>query len=236
MRQPIRILAADDHPIVIDGLRKIFEKEPDIVVAGQASDAHQILCRIEEGNYDIVLLDISIPGRSGLDVLKDIRALAPDLPVIMLTMHAEEHYAMRCLKAGAAGYVTKKSISNELIDAVRKVAGGEKYVSASLVQILACSVESAGKRLPHETLSDREFEVVCLLAHSRTVGEIAGELSLSRQAVTTYRARALKKLSMYTNAELANYVALHDLPHPPTSRVGQRPTKTSSLKLQTTIA
>jgi len=201
----IRILIADDHPIVRDGIKSILSEAFDEVVADEVSTSQGVLDRVWSRDYDVVLLDISMPGRSGMEVLKLLNRDKPELPVLVLSMHPEEQYAIRVLKAGAAGYLTKESASDELITAIRKVIQGRKYVNSSLAETLALYIESNIKGYPHETLSDREYEVMCLIASGKSIKEIAGELDLSSKTISTYRGRILEKMKMKTNSEITYY-------------------------------
>lgn len=206
-----RILVADDHPLLRNGLRQILAQEPDLLVAGEAEDSEQVLQHIEHEPWDIVILDITMPGRSGLEVLRDIRKKHPDLPVLVLSMHAEDQFAVRAIKAGANGYLSKDNSPNEVVRAVRKILTGKKYVSAKLAEILADALNAETERPLHETLSDREFQVLCQLASGKTVSQIASEVALSVKTVSTYRARILEKMSMRNNAELTRYAIQNGL-------------------------
>jgi two-component system, NarL family, invasion response regulator UvrY len=201
----IRILIADDHTIVREGLKQILEERADLSVAGEASSGQEVVTRLRQAHYDAVLLDISLEDRSGLDVLKQIKTEWPRLPVLMLTMHREEEYAIRALRAGAAGYLTKKSAPTELVAAIQKVAGGGRYVSASLAERLAFALAPDTARLPHESLTDREFQVFCLIAAGKRMTEIAEQLCLSVKTVSTHRARILGKMQMQTITQLVRY-------------------------------
>lgn len=201
----IKVLIADDHTIVREGLRRIIKDTPDMIVAGEAGSAQEVMSKLYDGNYDLVLLDISFPGRSGLDVLKQLKCLKPNLPVLVLSMHPEEQYAIRALKAGASGYLTKGSASDELIDAIRKIAKGRKYITASLAEKLASELETDTDRPLHETLTDREYQVLCMIASGKRVKEIGEELSLSVKTIDTYHARILRKMRMENNAQLIHY-------------------------------
>lgn len=207
----LRILVADDHTIVREGLKQILSGTSDIVVAGEASDGNQVLDRVRKGGYDLVLLDIAMPGMSGLEVLKQIKSERPQLPVLMLSMYPEEQYAVRTLKAGASGYLTKESAPEELIAAIRKVFMGGKYVTSSLAEKLASYLETASERPAHELLSDREYQVMIMIASGKTVKNIAEELSLSVKTISTNRSRALRKLGMKTNAEVTYYAIKNGL-------------------------
>jgi len=201
----IKILIADDHAIVRQGLKQIFEGNPDMVVAGEASHGQEALDKVWKNDYDMVLLDISMPGTRGLDILKQLRTQRPGLPVLILTMHPEEQYAVRALRAGASGYLTKESLPDELITAVRKVSQGGRYVSSSLAEKLASDLEMDAEKPLHEKLSDREYEVMRMIASGKTVKEIAEELCLSIKTISTYRSRILKKMRIRNNAELMHY-------------------------------
>jgi len=207
----LRILIADDHPLVRRGLKQIIAETPDMVVADEAADGREALSKAATGDYDVVLLDITMPFNSGVDVLSQLRYERPTLPVLMLSMHPEEQYAVRALRAGASGYLTKESAPEELVAAIRKVSTGGTYVSASLAERLANIVQSDGEALPHETLSRRECQVMCLIASGKTVSEVARELALSVKTISTYRARILEKLNLRNNAELMRYALKNQL-------------------------
>lgn len=201
----IKILVADDHPVVREGLKKMFEKVSNIRVAGEASDGQEVLNEIERNDYDLLLLDISMPGKSGLEILKELKRKRHNLPVLILSIHSEEQYAIRALKAGAKGYLTKKSVPDELINAVQEISQGRKYISSSLAERLVSYIVD-DEKLPHKTLSDREYQVMCLIAKGNKTKEIAEELSLSVNTIGTYRTRILEKMNMESTAELIHYV------------------------------
>jgi two-component system, NarL family, invasion response regulator UvrY len=201
----IRILVADDHTIVREGLKQILAEVDDMSVRDEAGNGQEALAKIRDGEFDVVLLDISMPGRSGLEILKEIKTEHPKLPVLILSMHAEEQYAVRALRAGASGYLTKASAPDELIGAIRKVSCGRKYVSSSLAEKLAFELDIDTKKPPHETLSDREYQVMLMLASGKSVKEIADEVCLSVKTISTYRARVMEKMNMKKNAELTLY-------------------------------
>jgi two-component system, NarL family, invasion response regulator UvrY len=201
----IRIILVDDHSVVRKGLRQIIEETPDLVVVDDVSSGFELLDKVRTNQFDVVLLDISMPGKDGLDTLKDLKHEKPDLPVLIFTMYPEEQYAVRVLKAGAAGYLNKDCEPEQLIDAIRKVAKGRKYISPYLAEILASNLEPGGEAPMHETLSDREFQVMCLIASGRTITEIAKELCLSINTISTYRIRILEKMNLKNNAELTHY-------------------------------
>lgn len=201
----IKVLVADDHAIVRRGLRQILDETKDILVGAEAASSGEVMQLVREERFSVVILDISLPGASGLELLVDIHKERPDLPVLVLTIHSEEQYAVRAIKAGAAGFLTKESAPERLIDAVRKVAGGGRYVSPQLAERLASALAGDGKGAPHERLSDREFEVLKMLASGKTVSQVAQELSLSVKTISTHRTRILRKMGMKTNAELTSY-------------------------------
>jgi len=202
----IKILIADDHAIVREGLKQIVADTSDMIVTAEASDGHEVLALLSKNNYDVVVLDMAMPGLTGLDILKQIRRETPKLPVLILSVHPEEQYAVRSLKAGASGYLTKESAPDELITAIRKVSMGGKYIPSSLAEKLAFELEVDAEKPPHKTLSDREFQVMCMIAKGRTIKNIAEELFLSPKTVSTYRSRILEKMKMKSNEELTHYV------------------------------
>ena len=201
----IKVLIVDDHSIVREGLKQILSETSDIVVTDEAGNGQEALEKVWKNRYDVILLDISMPGRSGLDILKQIKSDKPALHVLILSVFPEEQYAIRALKAGASGYLTKESTPNELITAVRKVSEGKKYVSASLAERLASHLEIKAEGSLHESLSDREYEVMCMIASGKPVKEIAENLLLSVKTISTYRARILEKMGMKNNAQLTHY-------------------------------
>jgi len=207
----IRVLIADDHAIVRDGLKQIFKETTDIIVAGEAANGIEVIDKIKFEKYDLVVLDISMPGLCGLDVLKYINLHNPTLPVLVLIMYSEDHYAIRVLKAGASGYLTKESAAEQLISAVRRISEGHKYVSLDLAEKLADSLDTNHRKSGHEALSDREFQVLRLIGSGMTVGEIAEELSLSVKTISTNRTRILEKMGMKNNAELICYAIRQNL-------------------------
>lgn len=207
----IKIMIADDHPIVRAGLKQIIAEDSEMVVADEASNGHEVLDKACKKDFDVIVLDITMPGMDGLDVLKQLRIDRPGLPVVILTFHPEAEYAVRVLRAGASGYITKASVPAELIKAVRKVYGGGKYVSPSLAEKLASDLNSESEKMPHETLSDREYQVMCMIASGKTVKEVADELALSIKTISTYRSRILEKMKMRNNAQLTHYAIVHRL-------------------------
>lgn len=207
----ISILIADDHAIFREGLRQIFEDVSDIVVADEASTGQEVLEKVSKNEYDLLLLDIAMPGLSGLDTLKLLKSQKPKLRVLVLSMYPEEQYAVRAIKAGAYGYITKASASEELIGAIRKISRGGRYISASIAEKLLFDFEPEPERPLHETLSDREYQILCLIASGKTVSEIADELFLSVKTVSTHRVHILEKMRMKNNAELTNYALKKNL-------------------------
>ena len=201
----LRILIADDHPIVRRGLRQTIDETPDMLVVDEASNGREVLSKVRAASYDVVLLDISMPGRSGVDILKELKSERPGLPVLILTIHSEEQYAVRVLRAGASGYLTKESAPDELVAAIRKVSMGGRYVTSSLAERLASELGTSDEELPHKALSDREYQVMRMIASGKTVTQIAEELSLSVKTVSTYRSRILEKMKMNNNAEITYY-------------------------------
>lgn len=202
---PLRILLVDDHNIVRDGLKQILSNRYPHAVFAEGRNAREALVQLEKGKWDIILLDITMPGQSGLDLLKQIKSVQPDAKVLVLTMHPEDQYAARVLKAGASGYLTKETASDEVINAVNKVLTGGKYVSASFAQNLVSELSNPTPKSPHETLSDREYQVLRMTAAGKTVKEIGADLGLSVKTVSTYRTRVLQKLKLKTNAEVIRY-------------------------------
>lgn len=207
----IRVFVVDDHSIFREGVKQILHETPDIRVEGEASTGREALGRVVDGEWDVLLMDLSMPEGGGLEALQHLRALKPGLPVLILSMFPDSQYAVRVLKAGAAGYLNKEAAPDELVGAVRKVAAGRKYVNPDVAERLVDRLGSNPPGLPHEALSEREFQVLCLLASGKTVSEVGAELSLSVKTVSTYRARILDKMGMATNAELTRYALEHHL-------------------------
>ncbi|MDH7503102.1 MAG: response regulator transcription factor [Verrucomicrobiota bacterium] len=207
----MKVLIADDHAVVRRGLREILEDNFEEPIVGEAASTAETMDAIRREHWDIVLLDVTMPGRGGLEVLKDLRVTRPKLPVLVLTVHPVEQYGMRALKAGAAGYVTKETAPEELVAAVKKVLSGSRYVPPALGETIAASIAEPSGPAPHEALADREFQVLCMLASGKTIKQIAIELSLSPKTISTYRARVLEKLNLRCTAELVRYGQQHGL-------------------------
>jgi len=200
-----RILIVDDHEVLREGVKRIFDKQVGAITFGEASSGPEALRLVREKDWDIVVLDLSLTGQNGLEVLKELKQIRPRLPVLILSMHTEVQFARRAFKAGASGYITKDSPRSELTKAINKVIDEGRYISQALAEKLFVDIGRDTDRLPHETLSDREFEVMRLIASGKTAGEIAKLLSLSDSTISTYRARILEKMGMKTNAELTHY-------------------------------
>ncbi len=207
----IKILIADDHSVVRAGLRQILSGVPDMTIVDEAGSAYEAIDKIRKNDYSVIVLDISMPGKSGLDALKEIKNEYPSLHVLMLSMYPEDQYAIRVLRSGASGYMTKDSAPEELVTAIRTVAAGRKYVSPPLAEKLAINLDEDTKKEPHEILSDREYQVLCMIASGKTASEIAEQLSLSVKTISTYRSRILEKMKLKNNAELTNYAIKNSL-------------------------
>lgn len=201
----IRVALVDDHTIVREGLKRILTLEPDISVVGEAGSAEEALALLEAGTPDVLLLDISLPGRSGIDIIHDIRQQAPQVGILVLTMHPEQMLAVRSLKAGASGYLKKDTATEELVSAVRQVYGGGRYITPSVADHLLYAFQHTDSSLPHEALSDREYQVLLRIAEGKKSQEIAEELVISPRTVGTYRARILEKLNLRTTADIIRY-------------------------------
>jgi two-component system invasion response regulator UvrY len=207
----IKLIIADDHPIVREGLKQIIADSPHFTVSDEAGDGPELLDKVRKEDFDVIILDLKMPGMDGLDVLKQLKIEKPRIPVIILTVHPEAQYAFRILRAGASGYLTKESVSAELITAIRKVHRGGKYISPSLAEKIAFALDTDSEKMLHETLSDREYQVMYMIASGKTVTEIAEEINLSVKTISTYRARILEKMNMKTNAELTRYAFQNSL-------------------------
>jgi DNA-binding NarL/FixJ family response regulator len=201
----IKVFIVDDHIIFREGLKKVIASTSDIEVAGEAGDGREALSTILEHDYGVVLLDLALPGMEGLDILRVLKTKKPMLPVLILSMYAEEQYAIRVLKEGASGYLTKESVPNDLIRAIRKAAQGARYISDSLGERLAGGLTGDSAKQPHEYLSNREYQILLMITAGKTIKEIAHELSLARTTITSYRTRILEKMNMKTNAEIIRY-------------------------------
>jgi DNA-binding NarL/FixJ family response regulator len=206
-----RVLIADDHALVRDGLKRILEGNDDLTVAGEAANGHEVLQSLTAIRFDVLLLDLSMPGRSGIELIKLVKERAPRLPVLVLTMHEEEQYAVRAIRAGASGYLTKDSAAAQLVSAIRKVAGGGLFINVAVAEQLALNIMPAASELPHKLLSDREFEIFHLLVAGKSVTDIAGQLYLSVKTVSTHKARILQKMRLNSIADLTRYAIEHHI-------------------------
>jgi DNA-binding NarL/FixJ family response regulator len=207
----IRVLLADDHTIVRAGLRELLADTGDIEVAGEAGNGQEVLARVRDGDYDVLVLDMSMPGRSGIELIKQIKAEKPKLRILVLSMHGEAQYAVRALKAGASGYLTKESAADQLVAAIRRIAGGGAFFSPETAERLALDYDRPADALPHTLLSDREFQVFQLIVSGKSVTEIARDLALSVKTVSTHKARIMEKMSLSNQAELVRYAVRHKL-------------------------
>ncbi|MDE1942746.1 MAG: response regulator transcription factor [Betaproteobacteria bacterium] len=207
----INVLVVDDHSIIRRGIKQLLQDTPDLRVTGEAENGTEALKLVRENDFQVVLLDISMPGEHGIDVLKKIKELKPTLPVMILSMYPEDQYAMRSLRAGAAGYLNKQGALSQLVAAVRQVAGGKKFISSELAMQLADSLTNGNLEQPHHALSHREFQTLCLIASGKKLSEIAETMALSAKTVSVYRARLLEKMKLKTNAELIHYAITHNL-------------------------
>ena len=205
MPKPYRVLIADDHPVVRQGIKQILQDAPDITVGGEAKNGEEVVKKVRAGGWDGLVLDLTMPDRNGLDLLQQIKREMPKLPVLILSMHAEDQFAVRMLRAGASGYVAKESAPEELVKAVRKVCSGGKYISASLAEKLADDLEHPSSKAPHDILSDREHQVLLMIGAGLSIKEIGEELRLSVKTVSTYRTRILEKMRLRNNAQLIRY-------------------------------
>jgi len=207
----LKVLVVDDFPLFRRGVRDLLVEGFQHAKVGEAGNSHEMLELLRRKPWDVAVMDISMPGMNGLDALKLVKQEFPDLPVLILSMHPEEQYAIRMFKAGADGYLTKVSAPEELVKAIKKVQGGGKYVSPSLGEALAVTLNPGAEKNPHELLSDREYQVLCLIGSGKTISEIADQVNLSVTTISTYRARILEKMRMKTNAELTRYAIQHEL-------------------------
>lgn len=206
----VNILIADDHPVVRQGLKQMLAAEPDFAVVGEAKDGQEVIDQARQHAWDVAILDYNMPGKGGIELIRELRQRYPDRPVLVLSMYPEDRYAVRAIKAGAAGYLTKESATADLVTAIRKVVRGGRFVTPAVGERLAQQL-AGGDRPLHEALSDREFQIMWLIATGKTVGDIAQQFFLSPNTVSTYRTRILRKLNLRNNAELMRYALLHDL-------------------------
>ncbi len=207
----IKIVIADDHTLMREGLKRIFEGNEEIMVAGEAVDGFSVINQVRKGGFDLLLLDLSMPGRSGIDLIRQIRTEAPKLPILVLTMYEEEQYAVRCMRAGAQGYLTKESAGDQLVNAIKKVASGRPYISMEVAEQLALGIMTPEKEMAHTQLSDREFEVFNLLASGKSITDIGTQLHLSVKTVSTHKSRILAKMGMHSLADIVQYAVTHNL-------------------------
>jgi DNA-binding NarL/FixJ family response regulator len=210
-RAHVRVLIADDHPVVRQGLRMMLDSDPEIEVVAEARDGDEAFEKAHQVDWDVAVLDYSMPGRGGMELLADVRHDYPSRPVLVLSLYPEDPHGLRALRSGAAGYMTKESVAEELTAAVKRVASGGRYISASLAEKLALRLVPQQEHPPHEGISDREYRVMWLLASGKGLREIAEEMHLSPSTVSTYRGRILKKLGLHTNVDLAHYAMKHHL-------------------------
>ncbi|MDI6765382.1 MAG: response regulator transcription factor [Bacteroidota bacterium] len=207
----IKILIADDHPLIREGLKKTLKEETDMKVVCEAKNGSEVLDLINKNKVDVIVMDLSMPGLSGLETMKELKKQSSDLPVLILSMHPEERFAIRALKAGASGYLTKDNAPQGLAEAIRKVVRGGRYITPSLAEKLSFEIETNCKKQPHELLSDREFQIFCLIASGKSIKEISDMLFLSINTVNTYRVRILEKMNMKTNIEITHHAIRHHL-------------------------
>lgn len=207
----IRVLLVDDHDIVRDGLKRIINECIDIVVEDEAADGSEVLEMASKKKYDVILMDITMPNKNGLDTLKELKSNNNRTPVLILTVHSEEQYALRIMKAGAAGFIKKNARSKDLIEAIRKIANGGIYISEAVAEKLATYVNDNASSLSHENLSDREYQVMMMIAKGKTPGEMAEELNISKKTVATYRLRLLQKMNLGGNVDLTHYALRNHL-------------------------
>lgn len=208
----IEVVIADDHPLVREGLKKVVDNSIDIKIIAEASNGKELMPILEKKIPDILILDITMPGRSGLDILKEVKNIYPNLPVMILSIHPEDRFAIRALRSGASGYLTKSAISDELVKAIRKITTEKrKYISPGVAEELASQVDISSNEPLHKNLSDREFQVLCMIANGKKVHEISEELSLSPQTIHTYRTRIKEKMDLNSNVEMTRYAITNDL-------------------------
>ncbi len=207
----IRIVIADDHTLMREGLKRILEGHDEITVVDEAVDGFGVLSLVRKGGFDLLLLDLSMPGRSGIDLIRQIRSETSKLPILVLTMYEEEQYAVRSIRAGAQGYLTKESAGSQLVTAIKRVASGRPYISMEVAEQLALDIMTPEKELPHKQLSNREFEIFNLLASGKSITEIGAQLHLSVKTVSTHKSRILTKMGMHSLAEIVQYAVAHHL-------------------------
>ncbi|NJO24557.1 MAG: response regulator transcription factor [Bacteroidia bacterium] len=206
-----RILIADDHAIVRKGLRQLILDEYPSAVISEVNDVESLVSQVLKAEWDVIICDISMPGRSGVEALQQVKQMKPEIPVLIMSMHSEDQYALRVMKAGASGYLSKDTVHEDLIRAIQTIRQGRKFITAAVAEKLANAFETDAKKKPHELLSDREFDVLKMLAGGKSVSEIAEQLLLSPTTVSTYRSRILEKMTMKTNADLTRYSIEHNL-------------------------
>ncbi|MCL4798504.1 MAG: response regulator transcription factor [Burkholderiales bacterium] len=207
----VRVLIADDHAIVRDGLRRILSGDAGFTVAGEAKDGHEVLAAVRAGGFDVLLLDLSMPGRSGVELVRQVKAERPQVRVLVLSMHDEAQYAVRAIRAGASGYLTKDAATGQLVQALRKIAAGGLFITPAVAERLALGLQEGADELPHKRLSDRELEVFLRLAAGESVSDIAGRLHLSVKTVSTHKTHVLEKLGLDSIADLVRYAIAHKL-------------------------
>ena len=207
----IRLVLADDHAILREGLKQILLAQSDIGIVAEAQDGHEVMKRVRELDFDVLVLDMSMPGKSGVELIKQVKAERPKLRILVLTMHEEHQYAVRAIRAGASGYLTKESASAQLVSALRKVAAGGAYISAEVAEQLALNAMPGAQGAPHEALSDREFQVFRLIAEGKSVSDIAERLNLSVKTVSTHKANLMQKMGVATTGEIIRYALAHKL-------------------------
>ncbi|RJX30259.1 MAG: DNA-binding response regulator [Oxalobacter sp.] len=208
-----RIVIADDHTIMREGLKRILDGVDDIIVIGEATNGYETIDWVRKGGFDILLMDLSMPGRNGIELIRQVKSEAPKLPLLILTMHDEEQYAVRSIRAGAQGYLTKESAGTQLVNAIRRVATGRPYISTQVAEQLALNIMAPNKELPHTQLSDREFEVFNLLVSGKSLTEIGDQLHLSVKTVSTHKTRIMQKMQMHSLSEIIQYAVAHQLLH-----------------------
>ncbi len=207
----MKVIIVDDHELIREGLKKVLIKNSDLEVVGEAGNSNELIGLLDQHDVDVVILDISMPGRSGLELIRDIKNLHPKVKTLVLSMHPEDRFAIRALKAGASGYLSKQSAAKELVNALRKIMSGGKYISPALAEQLALEIETPSDKPLHEKLSNREFEIMIKISLGKSVSEIAGDLALSVNTVTSYRARVMQKMNMRSNADIIRYALKNQL-------------------------